>query len=87
MIKNLTKSRHHRCEFNDTLFDVVLVDLFPKSHDIRKKLTIISIVGLRSNNNERRGLMNTNDLDDDPCSAFILSIPLAPGWLVSGKRK
>lgn len=69
------------------LFLMLSVDLFPKSHDIKKKLTIKNIVGLRSNHNECRGLMNTNDLDDDPGSAFILSIPLVPGWLVSGKRK
>ena len=48
--------------------------------------------GLRSNHNGSRGLMNINDDDDDddddesiPFAAFILSIPLAPGWLVSGK--
>jgi hypothetical protein len=34
--------------------------------------------------------MNINDVDVDesiPFAAFIFSIPLAPGWLVSGKRK
>ena len=53
-----------------------------------KKLTVNSMEGLRSNHNGSRGLMNINDDDDDesiPFAAFILSIPLAPGWLVSGK--
>jgi hypothetical protein len=32
--------------------------------------------------------MNTNDVDESiPFDAFIFSIPFAPGWLVSGKRK
>ena len=57
------------------------VKFFLKSHDNlkKKKLTINSIMGLRSNHSGRKGLMNTNELDDDPCFAFILSIPLIPG--------
>ena len=57
----------------------------------KKKRTVNSMEGLRSNHNGSRGLMNINDDDDDdddesiPFAAFILSIPLAPGWLVSGK--
>ena len=54
----------------------------------KKKLTVISMEGLRSNHNGSRGLMNLNDVDESVLfAAFILSIPLAPGWLVSGKRK
>ena len=50
------------------------------------------MAGLRSNHNDSSGLMNVNDEDDEddesiPFAAFILSIPLAPGWLVSGKMK
>ena len=50
-------------------------------------LTIDSMRGLRSSHTDCRGLMNINDLDElIPFAALILSIPLAPGWLVSGKR-
>ena len=54
----------------------------------KKKLTVNSMEGLRSSHNGSRGLMNINDVDDEPSmpfAAFIFSIPLAPGWLVSGK--
>jgi hypothetical protein len=44
--------------------------------------------GLRSSNNDLKGLMNVNGVDDSvPFAAFILSIPVAPGWMVSGKKK
>jgi hypothetical protein len=43
-------------------------------------LTVNSINGLRSSHNDRRGLMNTNGLDESvPFVPFIASIPLAPG--------
>ena len=75
-------------------------NLFPTfsprySVEKKNKLTVNSMEGLRSNHNGSRGLMNTNDdvnddVDDDesiPFAAFILSMPLAPGWLVSGKMR
>jgi hypothetical protein len=46
--------------------------------------------GLRSSHNDLKGLMNINGLDElEPIlfAAFILSIPLSPGWIVSGKKK
>jgi hypothetical protein len=53
-----------------------------------KNLTVNSMDGLRNSSNGSRGLMNVNDVGESiPFAAFILSIPLAPGWLVSGKRK
>ena len=54
----------------------------------RKNLTVNSMEGLRSNHNGSRGLIKINDVEESiPFAASILSIPLAPGWLVSGKRK
>jgi hypothetical protein len=46
--------------------------------------------GLRSSHNDLKGLMNINGLDElelIPFATFILSIPLAPGWIVSGKKQ
>ena len=74
--KFLKKSYHQLI-----IFPKVFQMAFNKNF-FKKKLTINSIVGLRSNHKERRGLMKTKDDDDDPsCSsfAFILSIPLVPG--------
>ena len=89
-MKNLTKHSHLRCRYYDTLFESVS-DLF-SSLDVygRKSLTVNSMEGLRSNRNGSRGLMNINDDVEEssiPFAAFIFSIPLAPGWLVSGNMK
>jgi hypothetical protein len=51
-------------------------------------LTINSMEGLRSSLNDLKGLMNINGVDESvPFAAFILSIPVAPGCMVSGKKK
>ena len=82
---NLTKNSHLRCRYYDTLL-ILSVVCFPSPRV--KNLTVKSMEGLRSNHNGSRGLMNVNDVDDSvPFAAFILSIPLVPGWLVSGKRR
>ena len=51
-------------------------------------LTINNMEGLRSNHNDLKGFMNINGVDESvPFVAFILSLPVAPGGMVSGKKK
>jgi hypothetical protein len=51
-------------------------------------LTTANRFGLRSSKRDLNGLMSINELDAAPVDAGIsLSIPLVPGWLVSGKKK
>ena len=81
-----TKKSHLRCRYYDTLL-IAVSELFSILCNV-KLLTVNSMEGLRSNHNDSRGLMNINDFGESmPFAAFIFSIPLAPGWLVSGKRK